>query len=487
MLLHFGAVDQECKVYWNGELAGGHLGGYLPFTLDVTRFVREGKNCIRVACQDESDTGWRSRGKQKLEPGGMFYTAQSGIWQTVWMEWVPDFYIRRLKIMPNYDDSALDLSIYPGGSKPREPQPLLVEIYDQSEKIGCLEAQISKDPVTVHLKIPNFHKWSPEDPFLYDLRVQAGEDQIFSYFAMRKFSKELDPQGIPRLFLNHEPYFLNGVLDQGYWSDGLYTAPTDEALKADISRMKTLGFRMIRKHCKIEALRWYYHCDRLGMVVWQDIVNGGESYDMKRVCYLPTVFSKLTGRNGWSASASGRRNMKGCQEWIGECRETIRLLYNCPSVGAWIIFNEGWGQFATEAVTRLVKKADSSRPVDSASGWFDCGCGDIKSVHTYFDKLVCPIDKESPNGHKRALVISEYGGLSLSVDGHVSSGKIYGYKKLKSREELQKKYQQMQKQIHKLQGEGLSAAVYTQVSDIEDEVNGIYTYDRKICKIKGKE
>ena len=487
MLLHFGAVDQECKVYWNGELAGEHLGGYLPFTMDVTRFVKEGKNLIQVACQDESDTGCHSRGKQKLEPGGMFYTAQSGIWQTVWTEWVPDFYIRNLRIMPDYDGSAVDLCIYPGGSRPGKAQPFWVEIYDQNQKICRHEAQISKDPVTVHLKIENFRKWSPEDPFLYDLRVGMGKDQVLSYFAMRLFSVEKDVKGVTRLCLNHRPYFLNGVLDQGYWPDGLYTAPTDEALRADIVRMKRLGFRMMRKHCKIEALRWYYHCDRIGMVVWQDMVNGGESYDMKRVCYLPTVFPKLTGRNGWSVSASGRKNLKGCQEWLEECKETIQVLYNCPSIGGWTIFNEGWGQFATEAVTRLVKKADSSRPVDSASGWYDCECGDIKSVHTYFDKLTCPVDKEVPGKNKRALAISEYGGLSLPLEEHRSSERVYGYKKLRSREELQKRYQHMQRQLKKLREEGLSAAVYTQVSDIEDEVNGIYTYDRKVCKLKTKD
>ena len=396
------------------------------------------------------------------------------------MEWVPDFYIRELKIMPDYDGSALDLCILPGGSKPDGVRPFWVEIYDQDRRICRHEAQIAQDPVTVHLKIENFRKWSPEDPFLYELRVGMGEDLVLSYFAMRIFTKEEDIHGVLRLCLNHRPYFLNGVLDQGYWPDGLYTAPTDEALRADIIRMKKLGFRMMRKHCKIEPLRWYYHCDRIGMVVWQDLVNGGESYDMKRVCYLPTMFSGLTGRKGWSVAASGRKSLKGCQEWLGECKETIKALSSCPCIGAWTIFNEGWGQFATEAVTRLVKKADPTRPVDSASGWFDCECGDIKSVHTYFDRLTCP---RETGKEKRALVISEYGGLSLMLKNHRSSERIYGYKKLKSRKELQKKYHQLQKQIHQLCAEGLSAAVYTQVSDIEDEVNGIYTYDRKVCKL----
>lgn len=484
LLLHFGAVDQECRVFWNGIQAAEHLGGYLPFTCDVTGYLREGRNRLTVACQDESDTGWRSRGKQKLEAGGMFYTAQSGIWQTVWMEWVPELYIERLKIMPDYDGCALDLCVYPGGSGLHQSLPLWVEIHEGDKLVCRHEAKMEQKPVTVHLKIPNFHKWTCEDPFLYGLKVGLGTDKVESYFAMRHFSREADTQGVPRLCLNHRPYFLNGVLDQGYWPDGLYTAPTDEALKADIVRMKKLGFRMMRKHCKIEPLRWYYHCDRLGMVVWQDMVNGGESYDMKRVCYLPTVFSKMTEKAGWSAAAAGRKNMKGCQEWLRECRETLRLLYNCPSIGGWVLFNEGWGQFATESVTRLVKKADSSRPVDSASGWFDCGCGDIKSVHNYFDKLICPKDLRHKGKNSRALVISEYGGLALPVENHRSSDQIYGYKKMRSPEEFTGKYQQMQKQIRRLQEEGLSAAVYTQLSDIEDEINGIYTFDRKVCKLR---
>ena len=485
LLLHFGAVDQECKVFWNGTLVGEHLGGYLPFSMDITGYVREGKNKIQVACRDESDTGWRTRGKQKLEAGGMFYTAQSGIWQTVWLEWVPDVYVRRLKISPDYDSEALDLGIYPGGSKPGEVSSLWVEVYEGDRLVYRHEAQMQKESVTVHLKIPNFHKWSPEDPFLYGLRVGLGEDVVESYFAMRVFTKEPDTQGVPRLCLNHRPYFFNGVLDQGYWPDGLCTAPTDDALRADIIRMKRLGFRLMRKHCKIEPLRWYYHCDRLGMVVWQDMVNGGESYDMKRLCYLPTVLPKLTEGKSWSAAAAGRKNMKGCQEWLAECRETIRTLYNSPCVGAWVIFNEGWGQFATEPVTRMVKKADPSRPVDSASGWFDCGCGDIKSVHNYFETLICPKDRRTGKIEEaRACVISEYGGLALAIEGHLSSDRVYGYRKLKTGEEFQRRYEQFQSQLKKLQREGLSAAIYTQVSDIEDEINGIYTYDRKVCKLQ---
>lgn len=485
LLLHFGAVDQECRIYWNGVLVGAHMGGYLPFSLEITGYVKEGINHIWVACRDDSDTGWHSRGKQKLEAGGMFYTAQSGIWQTVWMEWVPDYYVHQLKITPEYDDGALDLGVYPEGGSPDQQRPLEVEIFEGDRKVCHHKAWIQEASVTVHLKLPGFRKWSPEDPFLYSLRVKLGEDRVESYFAMRVFSKEPDTQGTPRLCLNHRPYFFNGVLDQGYWPDGLYTAPTDEALRADILRMKKHGFRLMRKHCKIEPLRWYYHCDRLGMVVWQDMVNGGETYDMKKLCYLPTIFPRLMEKRGWSAVAAGRKNMKGCQEWLEECKETIRVLYNSPSVGAWVIFNEGWGQFATEPVTRMVKKADPTRPVDSASGWFDCDCGDIKSTHNYFDALTCPRDKKREKKEEgRACVISEYGGLSLAVEDHISGDQVYGYKKMRDREEFQSQFRLMQQQIRKLQKNGLSAAIYTQVSDIEDEINGIYTYDRKICKLK---
>ena len=331
------------------------------------------------------------------------------------------------------------------------------------------------------ITIQNAKLWSPEHPFLYDLEIRAGEDHVKSYFAMRTFSVEPDENGIPRFCLNHQPYFLNGVLDQGYWPEGLYTAPSDEALVSDIERMKECGFRLLRKHCKLEPMRWYYHCDRLGMLVWQDMVNGGETYDMNRICYLPTLLHSFQTKKGYSEAACGRKDRAGCEAWKQDCMQTVRQLFNVPSLAGWVIFNEGWGQFDTKEMTTLVKKLDGSRPVDAASGWFDFGGGDYRSEHNYFFKLQVPKKwKKNPGG--RAFVISEYGGLTLKIPGHIWKEQSYGYGKLSSQAEFQEQFRKLQGKIRTLEKEGLSGAIYTQVSDIEEEINGIYTYDRRVKK-----
>ena len=331
------------------------------------------------------------------------------------------------------------------------------------------------------ITIQNAKLWSQEHPFLYDLEICAGEDHVKSYFAMRTFSVEPDESGIPRFCLNHRPYFLNGVLDQGYWPEGLYTAPTDEALASDIKRMKECGFRLLRKHCKLEPMRWYYHCDRLGMLVWQDMVNGGETYDMNRICYLPTLLHSFQTKKGYSEAACGRKDRAGCEAWKRDCIQTVRQLFNVVSLAGWVIFNEGWGQFDTKEMTALVKKLDGSRPVDAASGWFDFGGADYRSEHNYFFKLQVPKKwKKNPGG--RAFVISEYGGLTLKIPGHIWKEQSYGYGKLSSQAEFQEQFRKLQEEIRALEKEGLSGAIYTQVSDIEEEINGIYTYDRRVKK-----
>lgn len=548
LLLQFGAVDQECRVYWNGHLVGSHRGGYLAFTVEVTEFVRPGANELQVICTDESDTGAEARGKQKLQPGGMFYTAQSGIWQTVWMEWVPQRSVEWIKIMSQSDEGVVRIRVRvsaqgqraellntekgiekfqtenaesdKNGTQKRNvneteknrttknsdlnkenadmgsesitctymPEQIFITIsYEESEEeklqISCIPSRRGAGwtDYDAAITIQNAKLWSPEHPFLYDLEIRAGEDYVKSYFAMRTFSVEPDENGIPRFCLNHQPYFLNGVLDQGYWPEGLYTAPSDEALVSDIERMKEYGFCLLRKHCKLEPMRWYYHCDRLGMLVWQDMVNGGETYDMNRICYLPTLLHSFQTKKGYSEAACGRKDRAGCEAWKQDCMQTVRQLFNVPSLAGWVIFNEGWGQFDTKEMTTLVKKLDGSRPVDAASGWFDFGGGDYRSEHNYFFKLqVSKKWKKNPGG--RAFVISEYGGLTLKIPGHIWKEQSYGYGKLSSQAEFQEQFRKLQEEIRALEKEGLSGAIYTQVSDIEEEINGIYTYDRRVKK-----
>ena len=359
-------------------------------------------------------------------------------------------------------------------SKEKEEEKLQASCIPSRQGVGWTDYDAA-------ITIQNAKLWSPEHPFLYDLEIRAGEDRVKSYFAMRTFSVEPDESGIPRFCLNHQPYFLNGVLDQGYWPEGLYTAPTDEALVSDIERMKECGFRLLRKHCKLEPMRWYYHCDRLGMLVWQDMVNGGETYDMNRICYLPTLLHSFQTKKGYSEAACGRKDRTGCEAWKRDCIQTVRQLFNVVGLAGWVIFNEGWGQFDTKEMTALVKKLDGSRPVDAASGWFDFGGGDYRSEHNYFFKLqVSKKWKKNPGG--RAFVISEYGGLTLKIPGHIWKEQSYGYGKLSSQAEFQEQFRKLQGKIRILEKEGLSGAIYTQVSDIEEEINGIYTYDRRVKK-----
>lgn len=494
LILHFGAVDQAAWVYLNGRKVCSHLGGYLPFEADLSPFLREGCNSLSVRVRDDSDASYHSRGKQTLKRGGMFYTAQSGIWQTVWMEWVPENYIQKLYLTPDYDKGELHIQILTHGAA-----PVKIQIYEENR---CVFAGSYKKPVlpkgkedpsssypaarkkaeeyslSARAAIPKAHPWTPDDPFLYTLAIQFGDDHIESYFAMRSFRVEADEKGIMRFCLNHAPLFLHGVLDQGYWPDGLYTAPSDEALVYDIQAMKDLGFNMIRKHIKIEAARWYYHCDRLGMIVWQDMVSGGSSYSLPLVCYLPTLVPDISGHlRDNKYKLFGRSSKKGREEWTKECLAAIDYLYNVPSIAAWVPFNEGWGQFDANRITRLIRRKDKTRPIDQTSGWFDQGGGDFKSVHNYFRKLNVVKDP-------RAFVLSEYGGYACRIEGHSSVERIYGYKKFSTTEEFSAAYHKLlDTDLKPLIQKGLCGAVYTQLSDVEEEVNGLLTYDRKVCKL----
>lgn len=472
-LLHFGAVDERCHGYVNGKHVGSHKGGYLPFEWDITDALKEGENHIYLLVADDSDQGTASRGKQKLERGGMYYTAQSGIWQTVWMEWVPDNYIQYVKITPDVDKNQVCVEIETNNPSGKYQ----IKVFD-GEK--CVAEYCGSDSV-MDINIADVKFWSPEQPFLYDLEIYADDDHVKSYFAMRTFTIERDEQGILRTCLNHQFYFQNGVLDQGYWPDGLYTPPCDEALIYDIMSMKNLGFNMLRKHAKIESLRWYYHCDRLGMIVWQDMVNGGDVPSPILVTYLPTGVPAIQKLSKDIPMITGRKDKKVREAWLAECGETVRLLYNTPSLACWVPFNEGWGQFDTERVTSYIRSMDQSRWIDSASGWFDLGCGDFVSEHNYFRKL-----EVHPDG-KRAFILSEYGGYACHVEEHSVVDEVYGYKTYTDAEALDHAFWEMMTgSLEPLVEKGLCAGVYTQLSDIEEEVNGLLTYDRKVCKINKK-
>lgn len=476
LLLHFGAVDQRCVVWWNGKMLGSHKNGYLSFSFDVTEFVKKGTNTIILRVQDDTDMGCHCYGKQRLSPHGMFYTAQSGIWQTVWMEWVPENHIEALRITPLCDESAVRLEITL--TRP-ERMDIHLALGDDSLclYINKRDFPAGSSQITALLPVPDFTPWTPEHPFLYHFSIQTAQDRIESYFAMRKFSVGTDSTKTPRLFLNDQPYFFNGILDQGYWPESLYTAPCDEAMIFDIQKMKELGFNTVRKHMKIEPLRWYYHCDRLGMVVWQDMVNGGSSPFMPFVCYLPNLLPAVTDKiRDDHYHLFSRASKKGRKQWEQECLDMVDQLYNCPCIGLWIPFNEGWGQFDSLRITEKLHRADPSRLVDHASGWYDQGGGDIKSVHNYFHPLRVRRDR-------RPYVLSEYGGYSYPVTGHLYSSRVFGYGTYKTTEDFTKAYRKLEKKIQKLEKKGLSGAIYTQLSDIETETNGLLTYDRKVLKL----
>lgn len=479
LILRFGAVDQSCTVYINGQKVGDHSGGYWKFSFDITAFVTEGENLLQVVAWDLTDSEYQSRGKQSLDRGGMWYSPQSGIWQTVWMEYVPERYITELLLTPDLDTASLKIQVK---MNDRERQPVKLAVFLKDEKI--LEtAGMTED--TCNIRIPSCKPWTPEAPVLYDLIVSTGEDEVASYFAIRKISLERDAKGIIRMFLNNKPYYQNGILDQGYYPDGLYTAPSDEAMINDILQMKALGFNMLRKHVKIEPDRWYYHCDRLGMLVWQDMINGGEWLRGRiesKVSSLAQKAGKITREVNLSRDANLRTfvrdNATGREEFVHEVEQTIRQLYNYPCIVLWVLFNEGWGQFGTQKITEMIRQQDPSRLLDAASGWHDRGGGDFSSIHNYFVPLII-----KPHRY-RCVAVSEFGGFSWHIQGHSYTENEFGYRKYSSCEELTNAFANLWKRdvlpnIEK----GLSASVYTELSDVEDETNGLLTYDREIIKV----
>jgi beta-galactosidase/beta-glucuronidase len=470
VLLHFGAVDWQCEVYINGQKAGSHEGGYDPFSFDITSLLKSGNNQdIAVRVWDPTDDGPQPRGKQVKKPESIWYTPVTGIWQTVWLEAVPDTYIASTRQIPDIDKQTITVTAEVENLQANDR--IRVSAWDGKKKVAEQEVNANSPAV---LQVSNAKFWSPENPFLYDLRValvRKGKavDEAKSYFAMRKISMQPDANGIQRMLLNNKFVFQYGPLDQGWWPDGLYTAPTDEALLFDIEKTKEMGFNMIRKHVKVEPARWYYHCDRLGMLVWQDMPSGdlgarwgnhpgieGQGHDMER-------------------SEESERIYK--QEWA----EIMDDLHNFPSIVVWVPFNEAWGQFKTEEITRWTMEKDPQRLVNSASGGNFHPVGQIIDLHNYPDPVMPRADLF---GNEQIIVLGEFGGLGLPVEGHTWQQKDnWGYQSFKSPEELFEKYNSFTDKLEDLIKRGLSAAVYTQTTDVEIETNGLITYDRKVIKI----
>ncbi|MEU9507253.1 sugar-binding domain-containing protein [Micromonospora sp. NPDC048170] len=476
VLLHFGAVDQTCSVLLNGVPVGGRTGGYLPLTCDVTDALRDGENVLVVAVRDDSDTGYHARGKQKLRRGGIWYTAQSGIWQTVWAECVPEAHVERLTLTPHLAQGCVEVTVH------ADVAAADAEIRILADGVVVAEASAAAG-VAVRLPLPEVRPWTPEDPFLYDVTVAYGDDRVRGYVGMRSFGVGPDADGVLRLLLNGQPYFHAGVLDQGYWPDGLYTPPSDEAMVADIAAMKRLGFTMLRKHIKIEPLRWYHHCDRLGMLVWQDMVNGGAAYHPLVVTAPVLTPLRLPDRGRWRRWF-GRGDAAGRDEFRAEVRETVEHLRNVVSIAVWVPFNEGWGQFDAAEVAREVAALDPTRTVDHASGWHDQGGGDLRSLHVYFRRFRVPRPDAAAGGDRRALVLSEYGGYTLRVDGHTFGPAEFGYRRYRTGAELAEAFTRLHdEQIVPAVPAGLAATVYTQLSDVEDELNGLFSYDRRVLKL----
>ncbi len=474
-MLHFGAVDWQCTVWVNGKLMGEHTGGYNPFSFDITDALNGGENELVVKVYDPTDAGHQQRGKQVLETQGFWYTATSGIWQTVWLEPVNHCRIDSIKLVPDIDKGVINIKTKHtcecGGK-------LFAKVLD-GEKV-VFDGEISADAA---IPVPDAKLWSPESPFLYDLKLtldcDGEKDEVSSYFGMRKYSIVKDSDGCPRLALNNKPYFQRGLLDQGYWPESQLTPPSDEAMIFDIEKMKELGFNMLRKHIKTEPLRWYYHCDRLGMLVWQDMISGGEYIGQLLAGILP-IFSLHVKDNKYKAFKRTKPEWR--EEFKQELWGMIDSLYNCVSICCWVPFNEGWGQFDAKEIGTKIKELDPTRFVDHASGWHDQKGPDFKSMHRYIVPVTAPT-RFTRKG--RPYVLSEYGGYSWNIKDHVWNAKrSFGYIMFPNSEKLSAAYKHLHDvQIVRLIKKGLCATVYTQVSDVEFEVNGIYSYDRKVLKV----
>ncbi len=465
ILLHFGAVDWKAEVWVNDVKVGEHTGGFTPFYFDITSVLNKGNNDLVVKVWDPSDRGEQPRGKQIANPHGIWYTPVTGIWQTVWLEPVATQYITNLKTTPDIDNNSVKVEV---AANTTSADKVEVKVFDGKNLVAKGAAL---NGVPVELAMPaNTKLWSPDSPFLYNMEVTLYKDgkaidQVKSYTAMRKYSIRKGQNGITRLQLNNKDYFQFGPLDQGWWPDGLYTAPTDEALVYDLKKTKDFGYNMVRKHVKVEPARWYTHCDQLGLIVWQDMPNGGPSPQWQARNYF-------NGREVIRSAASEANYRK---EW----KEIIDCLYSYPSIAVWVPFNEAWGQFKTPEIVAWTKEYDPSRLVNPASGGNHYTCGDILDLHHYPGPNMFLYDP------RRATVLGEYGGIGLVVEGNtwVNDKKNWGYVKFNTSDEVTNEYIKYGKHLLELIQKGFSAAVYTQTTDVEGEINGLMTYDRKVIKM----
>lgn len=488
-LLHLDGVDHACSVWLGGAKLAEHEGAYLPFVVDITDALAAGARTLEVCVFDPSETGTQLRGKQRLDRGTMWYTAQSGIWKDVWLEVVPQTHIADLRLVPNAGDGTVAVEVEVAGGDGTD----VVDV-----TIGTATATASGENLLVSLDGP-VREWTPEDPYLYDVSVRLGEDEVTSYVAFRTVAVEADDDGTPRLMLNHEPRFLRGLLDQGYWPDGLLTPPSEDAIEADIRAAREMGFNLLRKHIKVESDRWYAACDRLGMLVWQDMPSGGSPLSDWQTQQKPTLFSASWSRMrddtpaSWDKLAAGDARYR--REWRETCAATVRRLAAHPSVIAWVLFNESWGQFCSAERTAAVRELDPTRPVVSVSGWYDQGTGDFFTVHNYFRGMHAFRDPyagrrartgpAAPPACGRAFVVSEFGGLTWHVDGHSSLDRAYGYAQFEGFEDWERGVRELLAQADALEREGMAGFVYTQLTDVEEETNGLLTYDRRVRKLGG--
>ena len=462
VLLHFGAVDWRADVWVNGVKAGSHTGGYTPFSLDITDALEAGENILTVKVWDGTDTGFQPRGKQVSKPGGIWYTAVTGIWQTVWLEPVPEQHIEGLRITPDLGAGCFRI-LAQGVSSGIVEATLLAD----GRRIASGRALAGEE---VEIAVPDARLWTPDDPWLYDLEISLVSDgrqvdKVQSYCAMREVGMTRDKDGILRMTLNGQPVFMYGPLDQGWWPDGLYTAPTDEALAFDVQKTKDWGFNMIRKHVKVEPARWYWHCDRLGILVWQDMPSGDlhGSWQNTR----------------WYEGAEFQRSAASEACYRKEWQEVMDYLYSEPCIVVWVPFNEGWGQFKTVEIATWTRQYDPTRLVNSASGGNHfLGAGDILDLHNYPQPDMYLTDT------RRVNVLGEYGGIGLPVEGHLwTPDRNWGYVKFASPAEVTDEYVKYARQLQGMVARGFSAAVYTQTTDVEIEVNGLMTYDRRFDKV----
>jgi len=466
VLLHFGAVDWKTDVWVNGFNVGGHVGGYQPFSFDITDALKAGNNELTLRVWDPTDKGYQPHGKQVDNPNGIWYTAVTGIWQTVWIEPVNETHIASLKTTPDIDAHQLKIEVLTDEAswKGLQVEATVFEGNKQVAKSGAVNGQ----PIMVQMPA-NLNLWTPDTPYLYNVKVRLLKngrevDAVSSYAAMRKISVKKDANGIKRMQLNNKDQFQMGPLDQGWWPDGLYTAPSDEALAYDLQKTKDLGFNMIRKHVKVEMDRWYYHCDRLGILVWQDMPSGDNSPKWQNKEY----FSAVEFQRSAASEANYRR------EW----KEIIDALYSHPCIVVWVPFNEAWGQFKTADIADWTKQYDPSRLVNPASGGNFYHTGDILDLHNY------PAPDMYLYDGSRVNVLGEYGGIGLALEGHLwFADRNWGYVQFKTSEEVTAEYLKYADQLLQLVKRGFSAAVYTQTTDCEGEVNGLLTYDRKVVKM----